>query len=129
MVTSDGSMYVECIEIVKRESMYDMGIVDEIKQTSKLIKILSNTTEYDTKYPHVIKINAMLRKRINRGDGSETAYFVIKDNILGYIEENLDNYIELWDMTEEDMAKLGMREGGMPLVEDLDGDKYKGKVF
>ena len=36
---------------------------------------------YNTKYPHVIKINAMLRKRINRGDGSETAYFVIKDNM------------------------------------------------
>lgn len=76
------------------------------------IKVLSNQMIMPKKFLSVVRVKDKLL-------------------ILGISENNinLDNYIELWDMTEEDMAKLGMREGGMPLVEDLDGDKYKGKVF
>ena len=113
---SDASLYVKCVEIVERKGLIQTNIVNETNQTFKLVKIISESSEFDTKLPHVGPTNAIIRKRINSGLGNETALFVSKLNILCAIDKPMRDYEEVIKVNAKDIAD---KLHGLPKVETL----------
>lgn len=116
-MTKDTSILDHVIvkEVIPKTSELMIGMIDEIQQTYKTVRILSKDTTYPTNSVYIINPGSIRRSKLNIGLGTETYFYVMKEDLLCLLE--YDN--GFMSLESYNAKKLASEHGGLPRMENI----------